>query len=342
MNYIEIILFISYILIGLYSAYSDLKHGVVKNKTLLTSFIVSITIDFIYYYSNQLLIKSFIFNQLIILVVSFGLFKTGVWGGGDSKLFICLSLLFPAKFYVYGFELSPFSFVLIISFSISFVYLIFDSLKNLHNKDLTRINSIKSYFSFEFIKNIIIVSMFFYIVDFVLYMVLFFLKINEPYIIIQFINIIVVIGHGFPSIKDEKIIFCVGFIFFFILFLSTRYSNYKFDVVNLLYVLFILIVKILVGQFNYLKINSEDLKEGMILSRYSTMLMIPSKIKNLPTSLKEDMNSRLTSQEVEACKKWSNSAIGTNEFIIVRKMPFASFITIASIIYMVMGLIITL
>ncbi len=343
MQIIEMVLLFLYVVVAFYSTYTDFKQGTVKNKFLLISFLLALVLDAVYYYLNSDFIKCFGVNQVIVFVVSFLLFKIGVWGGGDGKLLMCLSLIYPARFYIYEIENSPFIYVLILSFSISFVYLAIDSIINLlKGKNNIRTIDFKDCINFEAIKNMVIVFMFFYIFDYTLCTIFNLLKFNDVYLIIQFLNIAVVMYCNFRFINNEKMVFCISFIFFLLILISMKYVNYEFNILNVLLITFIMIAKSVAGQFNYTKIKSDELTKGMILSKYSTMLMIPSKIKNLPTSINEDMNSRLTLEEVEACKKWSNSKKGKDEFIIVRKMPFAAFISISSIIYMILGVLVAL
>ena len=68
---------------------------------------------------------------------------------------------------------------------------------------------------------------------------------------------------------------------------------------------------------------------------YSTIVcFIPSTIKGLPKEkTTEDIRSRITADEAESIKRWETSKYGQSEIIIVRKIPFAIFISIGTVIY---------
>ena len=61
---------------------------------------------------------------------------------------------------------------------------------------------------------------------------------------------------------------------------------------------------------------------------------MPSNIKGLPKEKNtEDIRSRITEEEAESIKRWEFSKYGQSEIVIVRKIPFAIFISIGSIVY---------
>ncbi|MCD8216029.1 MAG: hypothetical protein LUC97_10385 [Clostridiales bacterium] len=68
---------------------------------------------------------------------------------------------------------------------------------------------------------------------------------------------------------------------------------------------------------------------------YSTIVsFLPSSVKELlKTKGTEDIRSKITEEEAESIKRWENSKYGQHEIIIVRKIPFAIFISIGTVIY---------
>jgi preflagellin peptidase FlaK len=101
-----------------------------------------------------------------------------------------------------------------------------------------------------------------------------------------------------------------------------------------IYLAIVLLFRNLSEKFNYETIPTTTIKAGMILSNFSVIQMIPSKIKGLPTFSTEDMRSRLTIEQVESIKKWSYSKYGLSEVVIVRKIPFAIFMTLGVIVFL--------
>jgi hypothetical protein len=92
-------------------------------------------------------------------------------------------------------------------------------------------------------------------------------------------------------------------------------------------------------KYNYKTIPTEDVKSGMVLS-YGTILMFqPSKVKGLPTYTTEDIRSRISGDEAERIVRWKNSKYGRPMITIVRKIPFAIFITMGTIFYLLMRIL---
>ena len=101
-------------------------------------------------------------------------------------------------------------------------------------------------------------------------------------------------------------------------------------------VLFVL--RQLIARYNYKTIDVSELKTGMILAVACVVQMLPSRIPNLPDGTSEDLRCRLTQVQVDAVEKWS-SKNKVSEITIVRKIPFALFISLGYAMFVVMGLI---
>lgn len=115
------------ILACLYSAYSDIKMGIIPNRLTLPLIAIGITLNAIYsiiigdlwYLVGCLILTGFIF------VIGYIFWKMGAWAGGDVKLFTALAALIPfylplVNFNLWGVEfpllpLYPFPFTLIIN-----------------------------------------------------------------------------------------------------------------------------------------------------------------------------------------------------------------------------------
>ena len=78
----------------------------------------------------------------------------------------------------------------------------------------------------------------------------------------------------------------------------------------------------------------KNLKPGMILSAFSSAMMQGSRVRGLPCVSSEDLRNRLTAEEVESIQRWAASR-KINELVIVKKIPFAFFISLGFICYFV-------
>ena len=84
----------------------------------------------------------------------------------------------------------------------------------------------------------------------------------------------------------------------------------------------------------YETIAISELKKGMILSTFSSLMFQMSITKGLPPVSKENLNDRLTEEQVASVQKWAK-ATRTESITIVKKIPFAVFITIGFALYFV-------
>ena len=70
-----------------------------------------------------------------------------------------------------------------------------------------------------------------------------------------------------------------------------------------------------------------------ILFRGSAVLWIQS--KGLPTTTDETTKSRITQEEADSIKRWEKSKYGKEQIMVVRYIPFAVFILIGMITYLI-------
>ena len=101
---VEIIFIAALISLGIITSISDVKEGRIYNKILLIYALVGIVLDAVYYgYFARDLFWLYILNIGILLVISLVLFYTHSFAGGDCKLTLVMSVLYPANYYlVYG------------------------------------------------------------------------------------------------------------------------------------------------------------------------------------------------------------------------------------------------
>ena len=68
---------------------------------------------------------------------------------------------------------------------------------------------------------------------------------------------------------------------------------------------------------------------------FSSMLMQNSKVKGLPGVSSEDLRDRLSEDEAESVRRWGKTPKGQNTIAIVKKIPFAVFIAMGYLTYLV-------
>ncbi len=96
----EAILMALIILLGIYVSYTDIKNGIIQNKILLLMSIMGIIINIVYFIilKNEFLAIYFI-NLIIVSIIAICFYIFHLWVAGDSKLLICINILFPARLY---------------------------------------------------------------------------------------------------------------------------------------------------------------------------------------------------------------------------------------------------
>ena len=315
---------------------SDVREGVIHNKTLVAFSIAAVFIDCIYYgFFARDLLFDFIPNLLIVAVISLYLFYSHSFAGGDCKMTIVMALLYPARcYFVYGENILTLFFAIAFAILAGYVYLLFTSVNAIVTK--------KVKFTVEYAKNYLVNFLKSY-VSAMLYIVL----MNCVLILCDkfglFINIWIsrclcmlvawCVGR-YPIFK--KAIFTVPtFVVIVVLSVITRTVPVSLNPENYVLVLVLLLCQMTIRTTIYEKVRVEDLRKGMILTTLSSVLMQSSINKGLPGISTEDLKSRLTSEEIESIKIWAK-ATRTRELTIVKKIPFAVFISIGFVSYFVL------
>lgn len=335
----EAILMALITLLGIYVSYTDIKDGIIQNKILLLMSIVGIIINVIYFFilKNEFLIIYFT-NLIIVSIIAFCFYVFHLWAAGDSKLLICINILFPARLYDNDqFSFAPSINAIIYIFLAAYIYIVIDSIfkfikkEKFYIKKFNGLKEIKKFFvqyiiSFLYLRGIGQILKF-ALKDFYYKNQLFF----------SFINIfIILIIHSKGVLKKWY------FILITMVINIAFYQNFSINSVSLYsyVVLFIvLLLRYLLNGYNYKEIPTNTVTKGMVLSKSTIMYFIPSKVKGLPKVTYEDMRSRLSQEEVEAIIRWKDSKYGKNTITIVSKIPFAVFIIIGELTYFIVRIL---
>ena len=335
MQIVEAVGLVLIIVLCILCTISDLKYGTIRNKTLAVFLVLALLFDFVYYgyYVNDLLFE-FLINLGIVFVVSLILFFTHSFAGGDCKLIIVLSLFYPARFYVIfsGSNVTLFI-AIILSIFVGYCYLLANSIWNIITKKVKiTTHYIKSSLS-SFLKAYLAASIYISLINlfvyiFGLYGLMFNIWITRALCLTLawFIGRFSVLKRIVPLICASALIL-VGSILLNIIPFSINPENY-------ILVLILLFCQITIKANIYESIPVSDLKAGMILSTMSTVLMQTSITKGLPKLSTEDLKSRLTDSEINSVKIWAK-ATNTDTLTIVKKIPFAIFISIGFTSYFV-------
>lgn len=97
------------------------------------------------------------------------------------------------------------------------------------------------------------------------------------------------------------------------------------------------VIKNFVDDYNYEFIDVENVKTGMILSTESSIVLANDRLSRFNKLSDETLKSRLTEEDVKAIIDFSTKRDYIKQVSIVKKIPFALFIALATICVVVGG-----
>lgn len=321
-----------------YFSVTDLRYNRISNKVVFPAFFIAAILDAIYYGRfERTYFQTFLINILLVAAVAVLLYWMHIWAAGDSKLLILVSLLIPAARMVpkngFLYELM----IPVYSFAAGFIFLIGDSIRCLTkgNIEISKsdfIGKLKDY-SVQYIINSIYMLTLVKAEDFVLGK--FGLQLGIYQALFNICILILICHFQFFRRRDVIALTAMASVLY-----SVGTEIWMFNQVRIYYYLLTLafmILQIIIGEFNYKTIPTENVKTGMVMSFGTTVIFARSRVKGLPGMSTEDMKSRITREEAEAIHRWKNSKYGKDSVTIVRKIPFAIFISIGAFLYIILG-----
>ena len=323
--------------------YTDSKNGIISNKLILIASSTAAVLDAIYYISfAPTEFTVFASNLIFLLVIAVLFYSYNLWAAGDSKLLILVGLLIPGNVYSAwnGGMFSGFV-IIIITFVFAVWYIGVESIVlGIRNKNLFHIQKVKiglprivaSYFAMVSVYTLLLwgfsesfptlstsYPLLFRGVGFIIILSLIQLRdrIKTKGLIIAAVTSWLAIG----------ILVIVGLFSFQ---MSTSYQEW-------IIVFLLILLRVLAEQYNYKTIPVSELKSGQILSAATTIRFSQSRVQGLPAKMTEDLRSRLTAGEVNSVNRWAKSKSGSDYVVIVRKIPFAVFISAGTVLFIILG-----
>jgi len=331
MKSLEFLLFILSFTVSVYCTWTDVNKNIVPNKILFYGFILSILTQIVYcYFMPFEYISHWIIVMVIADFIAILMYFFDMWAAGDSKLFCYLYFCVPCRLIDLGSMRSavvPYIFI----FLPALIWILTDSIYHTVKHSKSYVSPVKLT---DFIKNWILIFinttafyflMLFLFTDFIEHNGLFCSTLTMIYVYIC---------------NRLKFTSSVSFVIFNIIILSLLFSiggvyiNINF-LNNILIVMLVFLFQRWAGQYNYRDIKTSEVKKGMILSSGTILSFRNSRVKGLPEDFSEKISSRLTQNQVEAVHRWENSSKGKSEVTIVRKIPFAIFISSGFILWLI-------
>ena len=343
---IELLLFGCIIFLGVRASISDCRNSIIPNRLLLGTAPVILALDLVYYgFFARPYLSYALINLLFIAIFCFFLYSFNLWAAGDSKLLFLLTLAIPARYYTYW-VLGPFPgfILLVIIFSTAFLYVIGDSVKQgIKQGDLFDLSSVR------FNVKALLWSYFFMVgtltaCNFVLIPIIGSIFTNGGLLLTAIDFMIIFALRQFREKINDRNQKIAAIILWAVL-ISLQVFNiiprmrYGIDLKSWCVVLVVMLLRFIAEKYNYQEIKVNELKPRMIPSAYTVLKFRTSRVKDLPTGVTEDLRSRLSDIEIEAIKRWKNTKQGSDTIIIVRKIPFAIFIFIGTVLFLILEVI---
>ncbi|MGI6337108.1 MAG: prepilin peptidase [Eubacteriales bacterium] len=336
MIYLEAGLFAILAVLFLHTSTSDIKSGRISNKSILIALGVGFVCVICYYafFATDCLLAYFI-NIGISIIISLILYALGIWGAGDSKLLVATIVLFPARIYCLNNQSMASCFLLIaIIFISAFLYVIIDTLfLGIRKKNLFEIP--KREFDWKsYIKGFLFFFLLISLANAIIYLILPTEIILDSILLTAIHFVLILIGMRLSEKANWYVVLVMGIMWIASVLLGISHiSSSDINWISYLFVIALMLFRLVADKYNYKTILVTELKPGMILSVGSVLAFARSRVSGLPQYTSEDLKSRISSEEVESIMRWSNSKNGQDTITIVRKIPFALFIAIGTVLF---------
>lgn len=315
---------------------SDIKIGIVRNKVLAVYAVFALVFNLARIIClERYMAKAYMINVLLMLILSLILFYSHSLAGGDCKLAIVLALLYPFDCYlIYDRSIVTLQLTIVFALVYGYVYLVMTSIvalirkKNKITKEYV-CNYLKAY-----AKSFVAASVYISLICDVVYL-LACKGIHINVWIIRGICILVAWIVGRNTILKKKVVILLLGLIIGIFGAKTKYISFIGDVYHYVFVAIMLLCQMSVRTNLYETIGVAELKEKMILTTVTSMTMQNSRVRGLPGISSEDLGDRLTEKHVESIKRWAKGN-QVESLSIVKKIPFAVFISLGFITYCVL------
>ena len=330
----EIILGVQLLSLGIISAITDIRKGLVYNRVLLVYLITGAISALVYYvFFARDYVITYLLNLAIVSIVSVALFLLHSFAGGDTKLAIVMSMLFPARFYcAYNGSLLTLMFAVCFAILFGYIFILVSSVGGLITKKThVRKGFVKDYLK-VFVKSYILIFPFIVLMNLLAQLVERYLfRVNTLILVALCFLLAWLIGRF--KIMKKWYIWGPVVIADIVLSIILRVVPISLSPLNYVFTLLIIIFQMTIKTGIYKTIPTSEIQKGMILATGSSLMFQDSRVKGLPHVSSEDLRDRLTEDEAAAVRRWGETDHGTDTIVIMRKIPFAVFILLGYVAY---------
>lgn len=337
---IEALILTVLLMVLIFCSYTDCRDSLIRNSALLKAGLIIGTLDIAYYiiYGTQYLVI-FLFNTGLLAIISLMLYALKIWAGGDSKLLLLISIAIPGRLYTLNGS-DNMSGILIIVFSFLsafFIIVIHSVIIGIQSGDLFKIRMNRKIDIVRILVSYVMVVGIMQVFDGVMWLAFPFIM-KENWMLVQTFYCMVLLMTIYirSSISMRHIYYTtiISWLSLIIMVASGEYVlQYKVSLSILIWAYTLLCIRGMIEKYNYQVIPTSKVKKGDILSASTVMEFRRSRVRGLPYCMTEDLEARLTEEEADSVHRWEKSKYGNNTVIIVRKIPFAVFLTIGTLLF---------
>ncbi len=329
------------ICLGIYASVSDIRNGIIKNSVLAGAALYAVLADGIYYglWGRELVLQ-FLVNSAVVSILALVLFFTHSWAGGDCKLLFVFALLYPAsKYFTYNGQTVTLVFAVFAAFLIGYIYLIADYIfATVHKRTHLSRNYIKTML-LSFIKAYVQVLIYLAAVH-LLYTALFASRLEVNTMLWAAADFCMAWFISSSRLLRRRAVCYTALAVDIVLSMYLRIVPIGTNPKRYLFLVTVILLKIILSEQSYQTIPTGQVRSGMILSTAASLQFLSSRVKGLPHISTEDLRCRLTKEEAESIKRWEHSVAGKPQITIVRKVPFAIFISLGFLAYFTLWMVI--
>lgn len=321
---------------GIKCSFSDFRTGKISNRDILIGLFCSLLGNAVYLIvSERDLLAVYLLHILSAGLLGWYMYVLHIWAGGDVKLFFLLTTLIPAEYMAHK---PPVLTIIILGiiFSSAFIFIVLETVVlSIRRKQPVLGRKFKVSFK----------HLWCCIVSITTFQTLLRWLFSEWYaidsMVVAFAGILFVLSFDRLNFLKHpcSLMVCSG-VTAVQAGLSLFGGDQIWDVRGLMIAAAVFLLRSFAERYNYDVIPATDAKSGMILSYGTILRFMNSNVKGLPQSTTEDMASRITQEQADSIVRWGASPRRQESITVLRKIPFATFITFGVLIYVVLGLLI--
>lgn len=331
---LEIMMLVGVVALGLYASVSDCLYGIIKNKIILAFLTYAVLLNAIYYgFFVSDIICDYALNNAIVWCMVLALYFSDTWAGGDCKMCIAVAMLYPARYYcsING-QNSTLFMIVMLAFFIGYLYLVIDAIICLLSHKITVTKKYLANSLIRFFTSYLTALIYITGISLLLQALLPEGYAPNPALLI-FVYMCIAWLVSSKKIFRNKYIWGGVLIIDIVLCFVFRVIPISTDYRLYLIIAVLLLLQIIIRLRNYRTVLASDIQPGMILSTASSITLMQAKVNCISEMSKENLGNRLTPEQAEMIRTWG-TRYNVN-LTIVRKIPFAGFIFLGTIIYFV-------